>query len=101
MAQVQLTGIKKSYGPGDVAVPVLDGVDLEVDKGEVLVILGPSGSGKTTLLNLVGGLDQADSGEVLVAGEDLGHLSGAELARWRAESIGFVTDPLDTYPIPE
>ena len=63
MAQLELRGVKKAYGAAEVAVPVLDGVDLEVEKGEILVILGPSGSGKTTLLNLVAGIDRPDEGE--------------------------------------
>ncbi len=90
MAQVQLTGIKKSYGPTDVAVPVLDGVDLEVEKGEVLVILGPSGSGKTTLLNLIAGIDRPDEGQVLVGSRDLAGLEEEELSRYRRTRVGYV-----------
>ena len=61
--------------------------------------MGPSGSGKTTLLNLVGGLDSADHGEVWVAGEDLATLSGSELARWRADNVGFVFQGFNLLPV--
>ena len=90
MAQLQLKGIKKAYRSGEVEVPVLDGVDLEVEKGEILVILGPSGSGKTTLLNLVAGIDRPDEGEILVGSRDLAHLSEEELTRYRRTRVGYV-----------
>jgi putative ABC transport system ATP-binding protein len=90
MAQLQLKGIKKAYRSGEVEVPVLDGVDLEVEKGEILVILGPSGSGKTTLLNLVAGIDRPDEGEVLVGSRDLAGLNEEELTRYRRTRVGYV-----------
>ena len=90
MAQVQLAGIRKSYGRGDVAVPVLDGVDLEVEKGEIVVILGPSGSGKTTLLNLIAGIDRPDEGQVLVGSRDLAGLEDDQLTRYRRTRVGYV-----------
>jgi len=90
MAQLQLKGIKKAYRSGEVEVPVLDGVDLEVEKGEILVILGPSGSGKTTLLNLVAGIDRPDEGEVLVGNRDLALLNEEELTRYRRTRVGYV-----------
>jgi putative ABC transport system ATP-binding protein len=61
--------------------------------------MGPSGSGKTTLLNLIGGLDQPDSGELFVAGENLAELSGAELAHWRAANVGFVFQGFNLIPV--
>jgi putative ABC transport system ATP-binding protein len=90
MAQLQLKGIKKAYRSGEVEVPVLDGVDLEVEKGEILVILGPSGSGKTTLLNLVAGIDRPDEGEVLVGSRNLAGLNEEELTRYRRTRVGYV-----------
>jgi putative ABC transport system ATP-binding protein len=69
---------------------VLRAVDLDVEAGEFLCLMGPSGSGKTTLLNLIGGLDQPDSGTVRVGGEDLARLSPARLADWRAGHVGFI-----------
>jgi len=90
MAQLELRGVKKAYGPAEVAVPVLDGVDLEVEKGEILVILGPSGSGKTTLLNLVAGIDRPDEGEVLVGSRDLAGLTDDELTSYRRTRVGYI-----------
>src|ERR1041384_7891660 len=68
----------------------LEGVDLHIEKGQVVAIMGPSGSGKTTLLNLIGGLDQPTSGEVLVGGNRIDQLSSGQLAKWRAHNVGFV-----------
>jgi putative ABC transport system ATP-binding protein len=90
MAQVELKGIAKSYRAGEVDVSVLDGVDLQVEKGEVLVILGPSGSGKTTLLNLVAGIDRPDKGQVMVGSRDLAGLEDEELTRYRRTRVGYV-----------
>jgi putative ABC transport system ATP-binding protein len=90
MAQVELKGVSKAYRAGEVKVPVLEGVDLEVEKGEVLVILGPSGSGKTTLLNLVAGIDGPDEGQVLVGSRDLAGLEDDELTRYRRTRVGYV-----------
>ncbi len=90
MAQVELKGVGKSYHAGEVDVPVLDGIDLQVEKGEVLVILGPSGSGKTTLLNLVAGIDRPDEGQVLVGSRDLAGLEDEELTRYRRTRVGYV-----------
>jgi putative ABC transport system ATP-binding protein len=90
MAQVQLKGVRKAYRSGERDVPVLDGVDLEVEKGEVLVVLGPSGSGKTTLLNLVAGIDVPDEGEVLVGSRDLVGLTDDEISRYRRTRVGYV-----------
>jgi len=90
MAQVELKGVSKAYRAGEVDVPVLEGVDLKVEKGEVLVILGPSGSGKTTLLNLVAGIDRPDDGQVLVGSRDLAGLEDEELTRYRRTRVGYV-----------
>jgi putative ABC transport system ATP-binding protein len=87
---IRLSGVTKSYRRGGETLRVLDQIDLEVPKGAYYALMGPSGSGKTTLLNLVGGLDHADAGDVVVAGEDLGTLDGKELSRWRADHVGFV-----------
>jgi putative ABC transport system ATP-binding protein len=87
---VSLTQVAKTYRRGKQAVEVLHKLDLKVQPGEFVALMGPSGSGKTTLLNLIGGLDQATSGEVIVAGERLDRLSGGKLAKWRARHVGFV-----------
>ena len=85
-----LRGVTRTFVMGEVEVPVLRGVDLDIPRARLTVVLGPSGSGKTTLLNLVGGIDRASSGEVLFEGLDLGKLSGRALTRYRRRSVGFV-----------
>ena len=89
-AAIILRAVTKSYSRGGETLRVLDELDLDIDDGTFYALMGPSGSGKTTLLNLVGGLDQSNSGLVQVGGEDLNDLSGSELAQWRAENVGFV-----------
>ena len=90
MAVVEARGLTREYRMGEVTVQALRGVDLDIDEGEVIVMLGPSGSGKTTILNLLGGLDSPTSGEVLVAGESIGGYDARELADYRARMVGFV-----------
>ena len=87
---VSLRNVVKHYTRGKQDVPVLDGLDLDIAKGEFVALMGPSGSGKTTLLNLIGGLDSPTSGELTVAGERLDRMSSGQLARWRAHHVGFV-----------
>ncbi len=87
---VSLTHVTKTYRRGKQAVEVLHDLDLQVPAGDFVALMGPSGSGKTTLLNLIGGLDQPTSGEVVVAGERLDQLSSGRLSRWRARHVGFV-----------
>jgi putative ABC transport system ATP-binding protein len=83
-------GLTKVYPTAAGDVRALDGVDLEIRKGEILVLLGPSGSGKSTLLNILGGLDRATSGQVLFEGQDLTKASDAALTRYRRQSVGFI-----------
>ena len=66
---LEINQIRKSYGSGESRVEVLKGIDLYVEQGEFCVLLGPSGSGKSTLLNIIGGIDQADSGDICIRGE--------------------------------
>lgn len=87
---ISLRNVAKSYRRGREAVPVLHGLNLEIPEGEFVSLMGPSGSGKTTVLNLVGGLDHADSGEVIVGGEHLENLSGSQLTKWRGHHVGFI-----------
>jgi lipoprotein-releasing system ATP-binding protein len=82
--------LRKSFHQGDVEVPVLLGVDLEVTAGERVAIVGSSGSGKSTLLHLLGGLDQASGGQVSVMGQDLSRQSEAERGAMRNRALGFV-----------
>ncbi len=82
--------LTKIYRTGEVEVRALQGVDLELRPGELVVLLGPSGSGKSTLLNILGGLDTASSGEVRFADHELTRLDDAGLTRYRREHVGFV-----------
>ncbi len=83
-------GVRKSYGTGPAAVPVLRGVDLTVAAGEFVAVLGPSGSGKSTLLNLLGLMDRPDGGELRLGGDDAAALADDERARLRNSLLGFV-----------
>ncbi len=82
--------LKKTYLLGEVKVPALRGVNMEIKRGEMVSIMGPSGSGKTTLLNLLGGLDRPTSGKIWIDGIDLSTLSDSELVRLRLDKIGFI-----------
>ena len=90
MAFLEGHGLSKTYRNAEVPVLVFSGLELEVEKGEMLAIVGPSGIGKSTLLHLLGGLDRPDSGSVRVDERDLTHLPADELARFRNKNVGFV-----------
>ncbi len=90
MAFVQCTGLCKTYTVGGEQVRALDHVSLTVERGDFIAICGPSGSGKSTLANVIGGLDQPDSGSVVVDGVDLARAKDAELSAYRNSHIGFV-----------
>jgi|TARA_B100002052_G_scaffold126185_1_gene115757 putative ABC transport system ATP-binding protein len=83
---VQLSNIEKSYDE----TKVLTGVDLDIEEGDLIVLLGPSGSGKTTLLNIIAGIDSANSGEVIVAGNDLSKMNDLELTNYRRDTVGYI-----------
>jgi lipoprotein-releasing system ATP-binding protein len=89
-AVVSCSGLAKTYGLGNIAVPVLRGVDLEVRGGESIAIVGASGSGKSTLLHLLGGLDRPSAGRVTLVGQDLFALDPAAQGRLRNSALGFV-----------
>ena len=96
---VELKDVKKIYRTGPIEVPALNGVSLRIAPGEFLAVAGPSGSGKTTLLNIIGGLDRADTGEVLVEGKNLQLLSSGDLARLRLQRLGFVFQAYNLLPV--
>ena len=96
---ISLKGLTKEYpAGGGEKTAVLKGIDLDIYKNEMLVILGESGSGKTTLLNIIGGLDNADGGTVMVEGQDFSHPSEKELTAYRREKIGFVFQDYNLMP---
>ena len=87
---IEIRDLGKTYRRGKQAIPVLQGVNLDVAAGDFFALMGPSGSGKTTLLNLIGGLDVPSAGSIVIGGQRIDQLSGAALARWRAAHVGFV-----------
>jgi len=87
---VSLHNVVKRYTRGKQSVDVLEGLTLNIARGEFVALMGPSGSGKTTLLNLIGGLDTPTSGEITVADQRLDRLGSSGLSRWRANHVGFV-----------
>ena len=87
---ITLRDVKKIYKMGEVEIMAAAGMDFHVEKGEFVVVVGPSGAGKTTVLNILGGMDTATSGEVIIDGVDITGFSQKELTRYRRDDIGFV-----------
>ena len=95
---LEIKGIKKHFGEGESRVEVLKGIDVEVSKGEICVLLGPSGSGKSTLLNIIGGIDSADSGFISINGEKTADMSEKELTMYRRKHLGYVFQMYNLIP---
>ena len=87
---VELKKVSKTYKVGENEFKALDGIDLELNKGEFVVILGPSGAGKSTLLNLIGGMDTPTEGSIKIDGEEISKYTESQLSEYRAENIGFI-----------
>lgn len=87
---IELKGIKKSYKMGDITIEALKGVDLTVEKGDMMAISGVSGSGKSTLLHLLGGMDRPTEGSISVDGENISHYTNHQLTGFRAKKVGFI-----------
>ena len=90
MSLIQFKDVNKIYKLGEVEIPALNGVDFSIDEGEFVVVLGASGAGKSTVLNILGGMDSATSGEVIVDGEDITKYNQKRLTLFRREKVGFV-----------
>ena len=87
---VKLEEVSKIYQMGEVQIRAVDGIGFAIDKGEFVIVVGPSGAGKTTVLNILGGMDTATTGRVLVDGQDIAKYSQKQLTAYRREDIGFV-----------
>jgi ABC-type lipoprotein export system ATPase subunit len=96
---IEATGVQKVYAAGGLRVRALRGVDLGVERGEMVAIMGPSGSGKTTLLNVLSGLDDLSDGEVHVDGESIKGMSDRRRTRFRAERMGFIFQSYNLIPV--
>lgn len=90
MAYIEFRNVCKIYGSGEQVIRALDNITFDVEKGELCVIVGPSGAGKTTLLNILGGMDTATSGTVMLAGREISKLGDRELTDYRRTDVGFV-----------
>ena len=97
-ALIEVVDVRKTYRVGKIDVPALRGISISVQKGEFVSVVGPSGSGKSTLFYLLGGLARADSGRVLIDGDDFAQLSDAERTRMRKRKIGFVFQKFNLLP---
>jgi len=96
---IVIRNLAKTYHRGSEELHVLQGINLDVDKGDFVAFMGPSGSGKSTLLNLVGGLDVPSTGSVTVAGDEITRLSGSRLTAWRARHVGFIFQMYNLIPV--
>lgn len=90
--------IRKHFGEGDSRVEVLNGIDAEIEKGEICVLLGPSGSGKSTLLNIIGGIDSADSGYIAINGEKTTDMNEKRLTLYRRKHLGYIFQQYNLIP---
>ena len=95
---LEIKGIKKHYGEGESRVEVLNGIDIDVNKGEIVVLLGPSGSGKSTLLNIIGGIDDADEGYISIDGEKTADMNEKRLTQYRRKHLGYVFQMYNLIP---
>ena len=96
---MRVEGGTRSYRRDSGTIHALDRFGRAIEEGSFWALMGPAGSGKTTLLNMIGGLDRPDSGSIEVAGEDISRMTPAQLARWRADTIGFVFQGFNLLPV--
>ena len=90
MSYIEFRNVNKEYKMGEIIIKALDNTSFDIEKGELVVIVGPSGAGKTTTLNILGGMDNATSGKVIVDGKNITNLKNKQLIQYRREDIGFV-----------
>lgn len=95
---LEIKGIRKHYGEGESRVEVLKGINIEIEKGEICVLLGPSGSGKSTLLNIIGGIDEADAGYIAINGDKIEDMNEKQLTRYRRKHLGYVFQMYNLIP---
>ncbi len=98
-ALIRARGLTKVYHQGDLEIPALRGVDLDIQEGEFTALAGPSGSGKTTLLNIAGALDHPTDGSIEVAGRDVSRLDKGDAAEFRLETVGFIFQAYNLVPV--
>jgi putative ABC transport system ATP-binding protein len=96
---IRIENLEKTYHRDTIAIPVLQGLNLDIPEGEYVALMGPSGSGKTTLLNLIAGIDQPTRGRIFVGGRDISTMSQTELASWRSHTIGFIFQLYNLLPV--
>ncbi|MEK8033197.1 ABC transporter ATP-binding protein [Ideonella sp. DXS29W] len=96
---IRIRSLRKAYRRGDMDIPVLENIQLDVWPGEFVALMGPSGSGKSTLLNLIAGIDQPSGGTIEIGGVDIATLSEGQLADWRAANVGFIFQFYNLLPV--
>jgi putative ABC transport system ATP-binding protein len=96
---IEVSNVSKTYRRGKMEIPVLQDLNIDIEKGDFIALMGPSGSGKTTLLNLIGGLDAPTSGSITIDGLRIDQLPQGELARWRSKNVGFVFQFYNLLPV--
>jgi putative ABC transport system ATP-binding protein len=99
MAFIECRGLTRVYKKGEATITPLDHLDLDVEQGDFVALMGPSGSGKTTLLNLIAGIDSPTSGSLRIDGTELSGMSRSQLARWRAEYVGYIFQLYNLVPV--
>ncbi|MBR1739160.1 MAG: ABC transporter ATP-binding protein [Ruminococcus sp.] len=95
---LEISGIKKAFGEGESRMEVLKGIDMQIEKGEITVLLGPSGSGKSTLLNIIGGIDTADEGYISINGEKTADMNEKALTSYRRKHLGYIFQMYNLIP---
>src|SRR5947208_7252456 len=98
-ALVQINNVRKVYHRNAFEVPVLNGITVDVPRGDFLALMGPSGSGKTTLLNLIAGIDRPTAGSITVDGREISRFNESALASWRARHVGFIFQMYNLIPV--